>query len=294
MGKDLTALVCCFVRCYHYKNNDIRIFSDNVAEKILSHEEYLLISNNMANGINFFNPNFNGTPNEALRWIIDNQLSPSVLGRSAFCEKSLKNAIVFGCCQYLIFASGYDTFAYWNFIDDLMVFEIDREDIINDKIKRLEKNNIDHSKVNFITCDFNEENWFLNVLNSNYKQDIISFCSLLGISYYLTKDAFYNMIKTIANFLCKGSSIVFDCPTYDAGRETKINEQLAKEADEEMKAKYTYFEIEKMLAQNGLLIYEHLDDEEMTNTYFFNYNSLNSKNKIYAPKGVNYCLAVRR
>ena len=38
--KNITALISCFARCYHYKNNKYRIFSDNIAEKILSSEEY--------------------------------------------------------------------------------------------------------------------------------------------------------------------------------------------------------------------------------------------------------------
>lgn len=86
-NKNMTALVSAFARCYHYKNNKYRIFSDNIAEKILSNEEYNAIANSMSEGINFFNPNFVGTKEDALRWIVDNQLSPSVLGRSAFCEK---------------------------------------------------------------------------------------------------------------------------------------------------------------------------------------------------------------
>ena len=142
--KNMTALVSCFARYYHYKNNKYRIFSDNIAEKILSKEEIDAISNNMANGINFFNPNFVGTKENALRWIVDNQLSPSVLGRSIFCEKSLLNAIKIGCKQYLIFASGYDTFAYRNNIDNLKIFEIDKDEMI-EEIEDIEE--ITHHKI---------------------------------------------------------------------------------------------------------------------------------------------------
>lgn len=60
-----------------------------------------------------------------------------------------------------------------------------------------------------------------------------------------------------------------------------------------MKSKYSYEEIENILSDNGLLIYEHLNNKEMTNTYFEKYNTLNPNNKIIAPKGVCYCLAVK-
>lgn len=292
--KNMTALVSCFARCYHYKNNKYRIFNDNISENILSSEEYNSIANNMSNGIKFFNPNFVGTKEDALRWIVDNQLSPSVLGRSIFSETALLNAIKFGCKEYLIFASGYDTFAYRNNINNLKVFEIDRSEMIEDKIRRLDNNKLDYSKVNFIKCDFTDIDWINNIINSDYNKNEISFSSLLGISYYLTKEDFSNMIKNISSIICNGSSIVFDYPTYEESKETKVNEELARGADEKMKSKYSYSEIEKILSDNGLLIYEHLNDKEMTNTYFYNYNTLNPNNKIIAPKGVCYCLAVKK
>lgn len=293
MEKNMTALVSCFARGYHYKNNKYWIFKDNLADQILTKEEYEKIANSMVKGIKFFNPNFEGSEEEALRWIVDNQLSPSVLGRSIFCEKSLFEAMKIGCKQYLIFAAGYDTFAYRYHLNNLEIFEIDKKDMLEDKIRRLENIKIDYSKVNFLECDFTNKNWINNIINSNYKKDLISFSSLLGISYYLEKEEFKKMLKDISCLICNGSSIVFDYPTYEDSKETKINEKLASGANEKMKAKYSYQEIENILEENDLLIYEHLNNEEMTKTYFAKYNLLNPNNKIIAPKGVNYCLAIK-
>lgn len=291
--KNMTALISCFARCYHYKNNDIRVFSDNMAEKILSKEEYNNISKEMVKGIKFFNPTFSGSDEDALRWIVNNQLSPSVLGRSAFCEKSLENAYGLGCRQYLIFASGYDTFGYRNNLGDLKVFEIDREVMINDKIRRLDLNNVNHDLVNYVKCDFTDKNWVNKINESSYHNDRLSFCSLLGISYYLSKDEFYGMLKNISNMICEGSSIVVDYPSYEESKSTLINEKLASGAGEEMKSKYSFNELEKELSNMGLYIYEHLNDEEMTKEYFENYNK-NNKDKMVAPKSVGYCLVVKK
>ena len=101
------------------------------------------------------------------------------------------------------------------------------------------------------------------------------------------------MIKSISSITCKGSSIVFDYPNYEKSKETLINEKLASGANEKMKSKYSYNEIEMILSENGFLIYEQINSEEMTNTYFDKYNTLNPDNKIIAPKGVSYCLAVK-
>ena len=288
--KNMTALVSCFARAYHYKNNEYRIFSDPYAEKILSKKDYQNIALNMSNGIKFFNPNFVGNEEEALKWIVDNQLSPSILARSIFTEKALMSATKIGCRQYLIYASGYDTFAYRNNIEGLSVFEIDRKEMIDDKKKRLLHNIIDSSKINYIECDFTELDW----INSKYNKEIISFNSLLGISYYLTKEEFKNMIINISKIISNGSTLVFDYPTYTLDEKCQKNEILAEAANEQMKSKYSYRDIEKILSDNGFLIYEHLSNKEINDNYFEKYNLLNPNHKIYAPIGVNYCLAVKK
>ena len=63
----MIALISCFTRYYHYKNNDVRIFSDNMAEKILSKEEYSNISKKMIKGIKFFNSSFVGSYEDVLK-----------------------------------------------------------------------------------------------------------------------------------------------------------------------------------------------------------------------------------
>lgn len=88
---NMTALVSAFVRAYHYKNNHIHVFADPLAEKMLTDEEYTAISENMAQGISYFAPNFQGPREDALRFIVDHQLAPSVLARSAFCERAISN-----------------------------------------------------------------------------------------------------------------------------------------------------------------------------------------------------------
>lgn len=290
-NKNMTALVSAFVRCYHYKNSKIKIYSDKYSEFVISKDEYNNILTNMSEGIKFFNPTFIGTKDEAIKWIVNNQIGPSVLGRSAFNKKSLETAIKIGCKQYLVFASGYDTSTI---NQNIKCFEIDKEDIIKDKIKRLNNNHIDTNNIVFISADFTNDNWVNSVMKSSYDQREVSFNSLLGISYYLTKAEFENMIKQLANITCEGSSILFDFQTNEESKETKINEQLALESKEEMKAKYTYQEMEKILEKYNIKIFEYLNNEEMTNKYFYNYNTLNPTCKIDAPKGIGYILAVKK
>lgn len=91
--KSMTALVSVFSRAYHSLQNTEKVFDGYLAKDILTQSEYEQIASNMSKGINFFNPAFGGTQDEPLRWIADNQLSPSPLGRAAFAEKSFENAV---------------------------------------------------------------------------------------------------------------------------------------------------------------------------------------------------------
>ena len=63
-------------------------------------------------------------------------------------------------------------------------------------------------------------------------------------------------------------------------------------ANEKMLASYSYFELEKLLADNHFLIYEHLTPKEITDQYFKVYNQANPEHPMRAFDNVNYCLAV--
>ena len=61
-----------------------------------------------------------------------------------------------------------------------------------------------------------------------------------------------------------------------------------------MRAKYTYHELEALLADAGFLIYEHLDAEQATEAFFREYNRAEPEHAMAAPEGVGYCLAVKK
>lgn len=82
----------------------------------------------MSEEIMFFNPTFYRTQSEAIKWIVDNQLSPSPLGRDAFCESHLQKAVQTGEKHYTILASGYNSFAYRQpeWAKKINIFEVDQ------------------------------------------------------------------------------------------------------------------------------------------------------------------------
>ena len=287
MEQNMTALVSLFARAYHQKNKDIKIFDDLLSTKLITEKEYEMIGLNMSQGISFFNPTFKGSEEEALKWIVDHQLSPSVLVRSAFCKEAIEEMKEKGCQQYLDFASGYDSFAYY-YQNQMHVFEIDKKEVIEDKRQRCK--DVDIENIQFLSIDLNQENWINTLLQSDYQEDQLSISSMLGLSYYLTKDEFKKMLKQLSKYLLKGSHLVFDYPSIQESKETKINEMLAKEADESMKAKYSFAELKEILNQCHLTIIQHENHQTVTEKYISNYNAYYKDDPIKAPEGVCYCV----
>lgn len=287
MEQNMTALVSLFARAYHQKNKDIKIFDDLLSTKLITEKEYEMIGLNMSQGISFFNPTFKGSKEEALKWIVDHQLSPSVLVRSAFCKEAIEEMKEKGCQQYLDFASGYDSFAYY-YQNQMHVFEIDKKEVIEDKRQRCKDVYIEN--IQFLSIDLSQENWINTLLQGDYQEDQLSISSMLGLSYYLTKDEFKKMLKQLSKYLLKGSRLVFDYPSIQESKETKINEMLAKEADESMKAKYSFAELKEILNQCHLTIIQHENHQTVTEKYISNYNVYYKDDPIKAPEGVCYCV----
>ena len=301
--KSLTALISAFSRAYHALNNEVTIFNDSLARDLLTDEEFNQIAKNMSDGIGFFNPSFVGEPEQALRWVVDNQLSPSPLGRAAFAEKSLEWAVRTGTQQYLIWGAGYDTFAYRQplWAKALQIFEVDHPATARDKQERLKSAGIViPDNVHYIEADFTKGTWKKEMQNHNsFNSDKISYCSILGVAYYLSKESFESVISSISSIVAKGSSIIFDYPdensyTEKAGERTKKQFMLAGVANEKMLACYSYSDIEQLLSAHEFLIYEHLEPQGITEQYFALYNEANPKNQMSAFDNTNYCLAVKQ
>lgn len=210
--KSMTARISAFARAYHAQNNKVKVFDDSIARRLLSDAEYAQISKLMADGIRFFNPAFQGTAEEALRWVVDNQLSPSPVGRAAFVERLLENAVRIGARQYFIFGAGYDTFAYRqpDFAKSMEIFEIDNPATARDKQERLKKAGIEiPSNVHFIDADFTKSAWQEAIIHHEaFNPNKISYSTILGVAYYLSKQDFEALLSVLRSISPKGSAVV--------------------------------------------------------------------------------------
>ncbi|WP_067843717.1 class I SAM-dependent methyltransferase [Amphibacillus sediminis] len=278
----ITSLVSAFGRAYHSKYDIPKVFDDFIANDLISAEEFSAISQNMINGIAFFNKDiaerFKDNPAEILKWITQVQLSPTPLARSAYCERVLLNEVKLGVKQYVILGAGLDTFAfrYPELKNSLEIFEIDYPTTQEFKIKKLEDNQLhipDH--LHFVSMDFTTKFSNHDLIDKGLDNKK-TFFSLLGVSYYLTKEENTALLNRLFDKVPSGSSIVFDYADENLFEEKGMSNRvenmvkMASASGEPMKSAFSYYEIENMLEKSGLLIYEHLSPTEINQLYFSN------------------------
>jgi O-methyltransferase involved in polyketide biosynthesis len=121
--------------------------------------------------------------------------------------------------------------------------------------------------------DFTHMFSFQNLIDEGFDNKK-TFFSFLGVSYYLTKEENSSLINNLFAKVPSGSSIVFDYADEklfeEKGMSNRVENmvKMASASGEPMKSCFTYYEIENMLQNSGLLIYEHLSPARI-NDFFF-------------------------
>ncbi|MFT0804131.1 class I SAM-dependent methyltransferase [Bacillus swezeyi] len=284
MKKDessLTSLISAFGRAYHSQFDEPKIFDDHIAKDLISQHEFHDIKENMIQGIQFFNKDiaekFKGNKEEILKWITQIQLSPTPLARAAYLEQVLHHEIQLGAEQYVILGAGLDTFCFRhpelkNILD---IFEIDHPATQAFKKKRLDEAHFEiPSHLHLISKDFTNDFSYQDLIDKGFHCNKKTFFSLLGVSYYLTKEENARLMQHVMADVPSGSSIVFDYADENLFKEKGISNRvenmvkMAAASGEPMKSCYSYHEMEKMLGKSGLLIVEHLSPAEIHELYF--------------------------
>ncbi|MBM7553946.1 SAM-dependent methyltransferase [Thalassobacillus pellis] len=281
----VTSLISAFGRAYHSCFDSPIIFNDYVANDLITQDEFKEIKKNLVQGVQFFNVDlkqqFKGNTEEMIKWITQVQLSPTPLARAAYSEKVLLDEMRLGIEQYVILGAGLDTFSfrYPEFESALKIFEIDHPSTQDFKKKRLKEANYNIPRnLQFIAMDFSKMFSDQNLIKQGFDVNKKTFFSLLGVSYYLTREEISHLLAHLFTKVPPGSSIVFDY-----GDETLFTEKghsnrvenmvkMAAASGEPMKTCFSYEELENILETFGLLIYEHLTPISINELYFSNRN----------------------
>lgn len=279
----LTSLISAFGRAHHSMYDTPKIFDDFVAKDLITDKEYSDIRENMIKGIQFFNKEiarkFQEHPDEILKWITQVQLSPTPLARAAYCENVLLHELLLGVKQYVILGSGLDTFCFRHpeLKEILEIFEVDYPATQDFKKERLADANYQiPENLHFVPLDFTKEFTIQTLVEEGFILNKKTLFSLLGVSYYLTKEENANLFQKLFTKLPSGSSIVFDYADNklfeEKGMSNRVQNmvQMASAGGEPMKSCFSYYEMEKMLENSGLLIYEHLSPSAINDRFFHN------------------------
>lgn len=160
--------------------------------------------------------------------------------------------------------------------NSLEIFEIDYPATQEFKKKRLDNANFKiPSNLHFVSMDFTDTFSYQNLIDEGFNNKK-TFFSLLGVSYYLTKEENSSLINNLFTKVPSGSSIVFDYADEklfeEKGMSNRVENmvKMASASGEPMKSCFTYYEIENMLEKSGLLIYEHLSPATINDLFFSN------------------------
>ncbi|HDR3449159.1 MULTISPECIES: class I SAM-dependent methyltransferase [Bacillus] len=297
----VTSLVSAFGRAYHSEFDRPKIFDDYVAKDFISQKERNNIETNMVQGIHFFDTDiaqqFQDNPQEILKWITQVQLSPTPLARAAYCERVLLHEIALGATQYVILGAGLDTFSFRHreLENQIKIFEVDHPSTQRFKKERIKEAELEiPNNLHFVSMDFTKGFSYEQLRNEGFENKK-TFFSLLGVTYYLTKEELSSLIECLFAMVPEGSSIVFDYPDENLFTEKGLSNRvenmvkMATVGGEPMKSCFSYTEMEALLEKAGLLIYEHLSPEDIHILYFEGRNDY-----LKAFETVHYVHAVKK
>ncbi|MBV8139112.1 MAG: class I SAM-dependent methyltransferase [Deltaproteobacteria bacterium] len=145
-------------------------------------------------------------------------LTAMVIMRSRYVEDEVEEAVAKGVSQYVILGAGLDSFAYrrLDLAKVLHVFEVDHPATQAWKRTRLHAAGVKlPPNLSVVPVDFEKESLIDNLQRDGYRKDAPGFFSWLGVTMYLTVEAIFGTLRTIAA-LPSGTEILFE---YNASKE---------------------------------------------------------------------------
>jgi methyltransferase (TIGR00027 family) len=137
-----------------------------------------------------------------------------VLGRARYTEELLNAALLSGVDQYVILGAGLDTFALRR--PDLTAMILRVYEVDHPKTQAWKRGHLAQlgrelpAALEFIPVDLEHETIADALSRSSFRSDQRAFFSLLGTMPYLSREAIFHTLESIAAASAPGSEIVFD------------------------------------------------------------------------------------
>ena len=276
--ESVTAKLCSFARAYHSNFERCKIFDDYLAFDLMGKEEYDEIGQLIENGFDASALDDRYSFDGALVYpLVNEYIAPIPLSRTAFAKAELQRFVrESGVCQYVICGAGMDTFAFRNENPDIRIFELDHPDTQKFKLERISRLEWNIPKnVEYVPIDFSKDDMSEVLRDAGFKQDVPTFFSILGVTYYLTLPVFKGTLAKMGRISKSGDRLVFDFPdetTFEQQGNMRSYE-LARITDmlgEPMRHGFTGEDIRQALEENGFSIVKHETPAVIQKTYFEN------------------------
>lgn len=199
-----------------------------------------------------------------------------MVARSRYAEEQLGTAISAGTSQYVILGAGLDTFAYRNLYSKLKVFEVDHPATQEWKRYMLAQAVIElPPSLTFIPVDFEKQTLTEGLAQTIFDSTRSAFFSWLGVTPYLTLEAFRATLRVIAS-MPQGSGVTFE---YALDRSLlSFREKLAfddvaarvAKAGEPFRLFFAPDEMQRELRSAGFSRIEELTSNDINTRYFRN------------------------
>jgi methyltransferase (TIGR00027 family) len=130
--------------------------------------------------------------------------------RSRYSEDGVAEAYARGVRQYVVLGAGLDTFAWRNPWSDLRVFELDFPATQHWKRQRLANVGMEEPpSLTFAPVDFESQTLADGLRAAGFRSDQPAYFSWLGVTMYLTREAFESTVSFIGA-LPPGGGVTFD------------------------------------------------------------------------------------
>jgi methyltransferase (TIGR00027 family) len=277
-----TAMGTAFMRAYHAACDHPKIFDDFLAQHLITAEELQIIEERHLAAFQRFDPaGAASCPDRASAlacWMQSAGAPAIVFSRARYTEDILEAAVrQQEVKQYVILGAGLDTFALRrpDLSAQLHVFEVDHPGTQAHKRSRLQEVGREHpAQLHFIPVDFNRENLSQALGRSAYETQASSFFSWLGVTYYLTREAAFATLRSIAEVAPPGSTVIFDYLDSEAfipervARRVHIMMQLVERVGEPMLTGFDPASLAADLACLGLRLQENLSPTDIEARFF--------------------------
>ena len=199
-------------------------------------------------------------------------LNAIILLRARYSTEAVREASEDGIEQVLLFGAGYDSMAHRHDGPPVRFFELDAPTTQQAKLRCLEAHE-PNGAVEYVACDLERDSPRGALEQAGFDRARRSIVVWLGVSYYLTREAFERSLADIAALSASGSRLVLDymdaemvdgTTPYAGGR--RLNRTVRRRG-EPYRLGFGEEELRRTLADTGFEVRDHARLPELARRY---------------------------